>query len=216
MPMIYLTDLLPYVIPYAAGCPDMVAAQGIRRAAIEFCARTKCWRHKVTQTITDREVTIDVPAHATIHLIDRVSFGDDDLDPVLLHDTVATDMAQDGSPHQFTQVTPNTILFWPYAEGDLTVTAFLKPRNGQAYGQNGAGPTQNYFDQIPDFVFANYVDQIAHGALSHILSLPGQTFTDMQAAMTYKGMFEAGMNRASTDYLRGQQRAPLRTKTLWA
>lgn len=220
MPLIYLTDLLPYVVPYAPSCPDMVAVQQIRRAAIEFCGRTKCWRDVITQNVTESEAlagfVITTPANAAVHMIDSLTLDGADLRPRVYNDATTQERAEVGTPDSFTQPYPGTILIYPAAAGEVKVTAFLKPRNGQAYGQNGAGPTQNFYDQIPDYVFDNYVDPIAHGALSHILSLPGQTFSDPQAAMIYAGRFESAITKASVDYLTGQQRAPLRTKTYWA
>lgn len=38
-----LSAFLPFVLPHANGCPNMIAQFYVRQAAIEFCRRTLCW-----------------------------------------------------------------------------------------------------------------------------------------------------------------------------
>lgn len=55
-------DLLPQVLPYAPTCPDFIAEQAIRMAAIEFAERSRAWRHIGAARITHRafgEVLLD-------------------------------------------------------------------------------------------------------------------------------------------------------------
>lgn len=40
-------ELLPLVMPYAKACPEFIAEQAIRFAAIDFAERSRAWRHLV-------------------------------------------------------------------------------------------------------------------------------------------------------------------------
>lgn len=46
--MVRTAALLPLVAPYVPTCPDFVAEQAIRMAAIEFAERSRAWRHVVS------------------------------------------------------------------------------------------------------------------------------------------------------------------------
>lgn len=48
-------ELLPLVLPYAPECPDFLAEQQIRFAAIEFAERSRAWRHVASVMLTRAE-----------------------------------------------------------------------------------------------------------------------------------------------------------------
>ena len=97
-PTKFLRDFLPLVIPNAIGVPDMVATFNLRLAAIEFCERTNCWRHIVSQTLTVNDPGIAVPGYATIHKIENASFGDIDLTPIAYTDASGIGLESGSSP----------------------------------------------------------------------------------------------------------------------
>lgn len=45
MATVALTTLLPEVLPYVTDCPQLLATNAIRNAAIEFCERTRLWTY---------------------------------------------------------------------------------------------------------------------------------------------------------------------------
>lgn len=66
------TDLLPKVLPSAPGCPQPLAVQHIRDAAIRVCERTLAWRY--TQPRFDllpgvHEYVYDKPVDTEVHVL---------------------------------------------------------------------------------------------------------------------------------------------------
>ena len=53
MPTVQLSQFLHMVLPYAPGLPVMTAEHELRLAAIEFCERTRCWRHMIEVEFDD-------------------------------------------------------------------------------------------------------------------------------------------------------------------
>lgn len=48
-------ELLPLVMPYAPECPDFLAEQQLRFAAIELAERSRAWRHVASVNLTQAE-----------------------------------------------------------------------------------------------------------------------------------------------------------------
>jgi len=46
-----MESLLPYVIPYVPGCPEVVVESKILEAAISLCENTNCWRIDQENTV---------------------------------------------------------------------------------------------------------------------------------------------------------------------
>jgi hypothetical protein len=72
MPTRTFTDVLPKVLPSVPGCPQPLAVQHIRDAAIRVCERTLAWRY--VQPTFDllpgvHEYVYDKPAEAEVHVL---------------------------------------------------------------------------------------------------------------------------------------------------
>jgi hypothetical protein len=220
---IRLSEFLPYVMPQAPGCPSLVAESYLRMAAIEFCERTKCWR-KISEIEIDDERTVAVvaPYYAAIHQIEFASFSSASHPKSPLTPTQYSDIGerfradmeeQAGPPRYITQVTPNTVTVFPLDAGTLEVSLFLKPRMGQDFapGDND-DPIQDTFNVVPDFLLTQWGEPIACGALSKLLLQPQTQWYDPNRAAYYLSKFERACDRHFAQGLKGQQRAPHRTR----
>lgn len=191
-----LADFLRWVMPYATACPEPVAESHILDAAREFCAATKCWRFVDTIDVPAEACEIlCVPPDATLHEIERAQFNGQPLDPIAYADM--RDAA--GEPSHFTQIDLNSVRIMPHKAGQLSISVFLQPAP--------------HADQLPDFIYDRYGKTIADGALAAILELPGQPYTDPGAAAARRGRFNQAKDSNFNISLRGQQRAPVRTRS---
>lgn len=214
-----LSDFLPMVLPYAVGCPASVAEANLRLAAIEYCERTRCWRSVLTQTFAAQGEAITVaPAYAAIHEIETAFFGTENipLKPTQFSSVDPEDIdAADGAlgqPEYITQVSSDTITVIPFQTGDIRLTLFLKPRSGTEYGTNPLAPLQDAYNVVPDFLFVQHAETIACGALARILKLPKQEFTDPKFSAYYEAKFDDRTDAKFSSNIRGQHRAPRRTR----
>lgn len=195
-----IEDLLPNVLPYAPGCAEPTAVQHLRDAAVRFCERTRCWRFIDTfQTTGEHHEILVVPSDAVLFEIEWAKFNNRELEAV--SPQAATWHNQDGytEPRYITQVNPNCVSLEPHAVGELVISMFLKP-----------APTAL---EIPAFMICDFGRALADGALATLLLLPNQPFTNPQLAMVFETKFQQALDRNFALNMRGQQRAPKRTKS---
>lgn len=194
-----IEDLLPQVLPYAPGCAEPTAIQHLRDAAERFCERTRCWRFIDTiQTVGQHCEIVCVPSYACLFEIEWAKFNGCELEPKKPEaDTWHRD---DGytEPRYITQVNPNAVSLEPHAKGELMISMFLKPSLNA--------------DVLPSFMFSQFARALGDGALSTLLLIPNQPFTNPQMAAVFEGKFQNAMDRNFAYNLRGQQRARKRTK----
>ena len=195
-----IDELLPYVMPYAPGLAEPTAVQHLRDAAVRFCERTRCWRLIDTfQTTGEHHEILAVPSDAVLFEIEWAKFNNRELEAV--SPQAATWHNQEGytEPRYITQVNPNCVSLEPHAVGELKISMFLKPMMTAL--------------ELPSFLVSDYGRNLADGALSTLLLLPNQPFTNPQLAMVFETKFQQALDRNFALNMRGQQRAPKRTKS---
>ncbi|MND20859.1 hypothetical protein D3C76_48030 [compost metagenome] len=201
-----MTDLdifLPRIMPYAPGCPEPTAHAAILDAARTFCERTRLWRDEDSFEITgDTCNVICVPDGAELFEIETASWDDSPLEPIAFadlerdHPTWRTD---DGSPRFISQAGMDSIVLAPRGStGTLRLRLFLKPSTSA--------------DELPDFLAKHYLRVIADGALAEILMIPQQPFTSPELATFYSERFAQQLDALFARNIKGQQRAPARTR----
>ena len=199
-----IDDCLPLILPRTPGCPEPIAFDAIRQAAIEFCERTRIWRD-TDQFMADEFGDIFAPAQSVIHQIEDARFDGHRLTTVSVQDLNERYPGYDWTtqsgdqPKYITQIHPNTVKIVPAWEGMITMTILLKPSNDA--------------QELPDFIFDQYARTIADGALAEILMIPGQPYTNPQGGAMYSQRFQQRLDSIQVQWLKGQQRAPIHTKT---
>lgn len=201
--MIELDVFLPKIMPYAPGCPEPTAMAAIVTAAQTFCERTRLWRYRDQFNVTPTSCNIMcAPCDATVFEIESAHLGDCKLDPISLADLEFKHPTwrqfSESSGRWITQVEPDTVMVVPPTTGTLTLALILRP--------------SDCAEQLPDFIGSLYRQCIADGALAEILMLPGQPFYAPDRAQYYAGRFESKLGELATRPLKGQQRAPIRTR----
>ncbi len=213
-----LSVLLGYVTPHVPACPDPTIEFNLRLAAIEFCERTRCWRHLSEVTLTAETRTLSAPAFTTVHEIEQATFDGKPLTPISFTDSAhegLTGTVTESTPIYVTQVDPGQITVIPFIPGTLRVSVFLKPQHGSMFGLNPLNPLSDPLNVVPPFMVTQHAEALAHGALARLFALPGEEWTDEARAGAYRQMFDTAIGQKMGANLRGQQRAPIRTKPQW-
>jgi hypothetical protein len=213
-----ISALLPYVIPHVPDCPDPTAEFNLRLAAIEFCERTRCWRHLAEASLTADTRTLAAPAFTTIHEIEQATFDGQTLIPISFTDSdhpSLTGTVMESAPMYVTQTEPGHLTVIPFRPGTLRVSVFLKPQHGTQFGMNPVSPLSDPLNVVPPFLVSQHAECVAFGALARIFALPGETWTDEARAAVCRAMFEERIASHASGNLRGQQRTPIRTKAQW-
>lgn len=203
-------DFLSFVLPYAPSCPEPVAIQYVRQASIDFCQRTRFWRSVDEFDVAgDTTEILAVPGQASLFEIEKAWFQPTsesrwlelrklpyaEIDQALLDQEANTYTV----PNVISQIDYNTVTLVPRASGKLRISMFLSP----SYDASAC----------PENLYSNYASTIADGALSEILMLPDQPFTNPNLAALKAGVFNAECDRNFALNVRGQQRAPARAKS---
>lgn len=198
-----LDDFLPSVNQFAPGVAEPAALFAIRQACIEFCERTRLWRYEDDFDVTDDEDLLS-PPDSQIHEIEALRFNNQKVTPAAtqwldrIWPTWRTDTDGAATPKYFTQTAPNTLRLVPRAAGHVNIYLFLKPSQDA--------------EEVPDFISEQYREVIAQGALSRILMIPNQSFTDGNLAIGYGTAFQSKLDSLSSKGTEGQQRARQRTR----
>lgn len=201
--MIELDVFLPKIMPYAPGCPEPMALEKIIVAAQIFCERTRLWRDRDKFNVTPTSCNVMcAPVGANVFEIESARFNERTLDPISLADLEAKypnwRQYSETEGRWFTQVEPDTVMVVPAATGVLELSLILRPTDDA--------------DQLPDFIGAHYRQCIADGALAELLMTPGQSFYAPDRAQYYAARFASKLDELTTRSIRGQQRAPVRTR----
>jgi hypothetical protein len=86
------TDLLPKVLPSVPGCPQPLAIQHIRDAAIRVCERTLAWRYtqpKFNLLPGVHEYVYDKPNDSEVHVLFGTIMNDSPLEVLTLEQAIA-------------------------------------------------------------------------------------------------------------------------------
>ena len=195
---------VPYLAPYAAACPNPLLEAEARRAAIRFFRRTRAWVEWLDPVLSKEgsvEYDLDVPTGADVVRIERATLGGKPLSVLSFRDApkdfVSSDLAEQGlvSANRKTFVLGNAVV----AGLTCQVQVALAPSLAAV--------------RLPDDLFELYGLDIANGALSAILAVPGVEFFQPDLAALKGSHFEAAINAVSVDAWRGFTASTPRVKT---
>lgn len=201
-----LDSFLPYVRPWAPGVPDPTAYKAIRQAAVEFCERTRLWKFEDDYDVTEQDCNSGIltPSGSILHDIEVVMFDGRELLPATPTDLDRMEKGWrtgdlgSGLPRYYTQIDQNTLRIVPAYAGHVYVCLRLKPSLDAT--------------DLPDFIGSEYSEVIGWGALSRVLTVPGQSYSNPDLGMFYATKFAGKLDALSIKGTTGQQNAPKRSR----
>lgn len=232
--MAAVADLIQYVAPYVAGCPDPVITRALNTALDRFCKESWYYRKRVdaqrilpTDTVVG-DFSADYPDSITINGATRFPVAK------TKNDNYVVDAPSGMRPYVIVEAVADGVALLPV--NSFAVSYY-------AGWQDKEGPAQ-YFTQIPaavteifptpdtppelTFVVAYTVEQdattipnvlamdfrqtIVDGALASLLAQPDQGYSDPNSAVYFERKFKSGIAAASVIANRGGTRAPVRAR----
>lgn len=199
----------PYVLPSVPGCDEDTATFYIRQAAIEFCANSQAWKQELSiPTVADQSnYTIPYPTGSALSKLDSFTLVDldgvpnDDYEAVSAKTGRSLDRNFSDSYYVYLSEDAATLIVMPSPdESGASVLPYvtLKP------SQTSAG--------VPDWLFEQYVDAIAQGALSKLMGLPGKAWSNPGLSTVKGDKADKKAGGASVRESRGKARARTRSK----
>ncbi len=202
----------PRVLPDVPGCPEIVATQAIRDSAIQFCKESlilQADHDPVTVVAKLADYDLESPLSQTrVYKIMSAWFKGQKLIPV------APDEVSDPAVYN-AQIGGHTTAYAPprYLIQKNDVSFSLLPIPDQTLARSitmrvALVPTRSS-SAIEDFLYEDWVEPIASGAIARLQLVPGKAYANPQAAPLHQARFQIGLNAARQQATRGRVRADL-------
>lgn len=205
--MTALTQLYDYVLPEVPGCEPPLALQHIRLAAIDLYARARLRELDLSGMSTVASIAsytlAGVPTDYVFHEMTRVSVDGESIGPIKPGD-------RDRLYPEWETTTDQPA--WYYLEDDDTLTLFPTPDGVYAVRARASIKPSPTAAGIDDWVFNQFFQVIAHGALATLLAVPKKPWTDPGTAQYYANLFARGVAGATEKVSSGLAHKARRTR----
>lgn len=196
---------LPEVLPYVHDCPQVVAVNAIRNAAIEFCEKSHYWQVNIEpMNMVAGENTYEVPVPDDTVLIDVkggwyngrlvIPKSPEELSRLYRNADWRTVI---GGPTYITRITGSEVIVVPNPdrteEKALALRAIIAPSRAAT--------------TITTDVYEQFLEAIAMGAKARLYETPGQPYYDIQLAAMCKRLFMVAIGEAKIKANKGYSRA---------
>jgi hypothetical protein len=196
---------LPEVLPYVPGCPEFVAINAIRNAAIAFCEKTNYVQmdsDPVTGVINVPTYEIDVPAdtrfldvmNAWYNNVLLIPKSDDEL--ARIYRTLDW-RTLSSNPIYITRLVEPIVQLVPFPNS--TILGALTMRISLAPTRSSTGCQKRLWE--------HYIETIGCGARARLYATPGQPYGDPKMAAEYDLMFRRKCGDARRKVEKGLGRA---------
>lgn len=212
--MAVIQDIYPYIMPSVQGCPTAIVKNALRHAINEFCEKTQIWRVAFApmDLVKDQsEYTVTVPVGTVMVSPVYVAAFNNILSPTNIEDLDQTcsgwRVSVANTPLMYFVDNNSTLQLVPTpaedAVGALSVEAALKMDLNS--------------DTIPDWMFQNWVETLAHGALMRLHAMPGHVWTDTNTVAYHKSKFRDGISRAKSKTMKSfsKQSKTVQPRQFW-
>jgi hypothetical protein len=200
-----LSKFLPYVLPHVPGCTDPFAEQAVRDAADEFCQFSRAVREALEP--------ITLAVGVSDYEISSETAG------CVVYDV--TDVMIDGSPIEPIQPEIINRLALPLSKGAMfytipfpgTIRLVGKPTEHQTtLTMTGIIRPMESSTSVPDVLLNDWRDTIVSGALTRLMAVPEQPFTNTALVSYHRSFFNSGILRAANRGLLGNTKVSLRVQ----
>lgn len=194
-----LSAFTPYIAPDVPGCPEPMIDDAVRRAAIEFCERSRALRERIAfNTVASQDYVTIAPTGGDVAHLYKLMYGDETLKP-----TTREDFDEDGDtgqPLEYYIEPPNTLRLYPVPDAIYAMVAHVavKPDRDAT--------------MLDDVLYNNWRDEIAAGAKGMLMKMGNQPWSNPGDAELALATFYTAIDRAAHKRATGNVGAPIRSK----
>jgi len=212
-----LRDFYIHIAPSVQGCPVNLINNAIRSAAIEFCERTNMWKYAFpeqnivagTDTYTFTfptgvaDAMISRPTYVEVNGLQVNPTNEEDLDNLQYLWRDATSK----QPQLYYMDFDNTMILVPTPSENIT---------DGLYAEAALRPTMTA-TTLPDWLFDNWSETIASGALMRLHSMVGKVWADPQVVSMHRAKFKEGISRAKSRTMKSfaKQGKTVQPRSFW-
>lgn len=205
--LVALSKFFPEVNPSVLGCPEPLMLNAIRNACIEFCNDTLYWQEAldpITIAAADMPYDIDTPSDANIAQIMSLTVDSAVLTPK------SVDWL-DANFHGWTTATSDTPTFY-YQPDPNTLVLVPAPTSSVDVVMRVAYMPSRTATMAPITLYQYYLEAIAAGAMSRLMGVPGQPWSNPSLSERYGRAFSAAITHGVIDANKSYDRAGLRVQ----
>lgn len=213
--MAALSAFLPYLLPHVPACSEPYAIQALRSACIEFCSKTLLFQEvsAYSSVAGVADIELDIPTGAVLSKVLSVMWKRKELDAVTV-ETVRDPAALRGSFTGVTAEQQDPRVFFQKTPAAAEISLYPIPPASEAgvITVKAAFTPSRVASAVPDFLFEDWVEEIAAGAAVRLMLTPEQPFTNPAMAGVHKQMFDGGLRSAVVQARHGQVVAASRVR----
>jgi hypothetical protein len=204
--MVALEVFEPDIAVQLPGCPSPTIARAVLNAAIDFCQRTHAWNAALSAaTVTDDDFPYTVPAPDDAEMYRVLSV----LVAGIAIESIDVDTLDMGGEWRSLVGTPSHWLM----EDNARLRVYPLPAAPVALSIRASfRPTRSAL-VLPDFLASEHIEAIQAGALSRLLMIPRQEWTDMNLGAAHNAKFLDAAEVCKSAVSRSLGRSGRRVKT---
>ena len=212
--MATVQDFYPYVMPAVQGCPTAIAKNALRHAINEFCEKTSMWRYAFApiNLVADEDTyVLTCPTGTVLAAPVYVAVNDNILLP-----TNIDDLDQGCSGWRVSSATAPLMYYVDHASA-ITLVPTPSDSVTDALDIEAALKMSLTSDNCPDWLFQNWVETIAHGALMRLHAMPGHVWSDTNTVAYHRAKFRDGISRAKSKTMKSfsKQSKTVQPRQFW-
>lgn len=207
------TSWLPDIAPHVPGCPNVLIAHEIKRAAQDFFRHTRAWQviESAVAVSADTQTVTVTPADSGQELVEILSVKYDD--NVLTHIAAETldcrfgdDWEDDtGTPNYYTMLQAGVIRLYPIPSAAATTGIVTR---------NVVCPSEAS-TSLPDNIALEYRDAIQMGARARLMMYPNKPWTNVEMGAAYGQAFARMKDKFNAKAAKNHGRARILTRHNW-
>jgi hypothetical protein len=198
----------PDVLPDVLGCPEPTIERHLQRAAVRFCAESRCWREDLDRITTRAgRATYDLPWPDQAEGVELIGAALDGRD-IALEVTDGTTLAD----RRAGNTGRDRVLS---DDGLVTITVMPTPGEGQELRLAAILRPTEAATGLPDRIADRYRTAIAAGALSTLLILNKAAWANPALAQVKAGEFQDAIDATRQKVWKAHTNARRRTVTNW-
>ena len=191
--MIAWDKFYDYIMPSVQGCPVSMVKNALRNACIEFCEKTLIW--KQDSILNDVEAGYDMyvfapPKDAKVVMPYRVTFNGVEVQPTDLQ-------SLESFMPNWKDLKEETPKYYFLAFDDIVrlVGTPIKSFSNALSADVALKPSREA-EKCPEFIFNDWAETIAAGALSRLHAMAGKIWANPELVNYYSKIFREGISRA--------------------
>ena len=197
-------DFYPHVLPSVRGCPEELALDHIKKAARNWCTKTRCWTMETPPLHSQPDVDrypLSLPTDVERVMLMAVWVGTEEY---------AVLAAPEGRRAARTYSQAKA---WLENATDLRLYPVPAQAGTEIATELSVKPALSA-EECPDDL-ADWVPDIAHGAIATLCLLPRYEWTDSGTAQIEQGMFDGRASAVAIQTARGYTKARQRAKSFF-